>query len=345
MIIADDSAFIRSRVREMIDAEPDLEVVGAARNGLEALGLVQRETPDVVVTDLSMPGLDGIGFIKQQLARELIPILVLSVASEEGSRAGEAIDAGAFEFISKPTGLFTDEVLSIRDELLDKIRIAAGINRNYLRELVLDRVGQMGKEEVPAYDLIVLGLSTGGPRALEAIVRSLPSDLPIPLAAVVHMPVGYTGFFAQRLNRLGFMEVVEAEDGVPLVGGRLVLGKAGTRFRVARGSSGLLARVDQPLPGTLHRPSVDDLFKSAAMVLEERVAAFVLTGMGEDGKEGAAWIASQGGRVVAEAEESCVVFGMPRAVIEAGLADHVVPLEQIPGALVSLVGGHYETGI
>ncbi len=339
VLVVDDSAYIRQTVSRILNSDPGISVVGKARNGEEALAATEMYKPDVVVTDLDMPQMNGVEFIRRQMKKEPIPIVVLSVASETGHLAGEASASGAVEFISKPTGLSTNEIHTVRKELIAKVLMAAAIPHDKIfRNLTYSRLAD-SLLDTPVR-LICIGLSTGGPRALEYMLQSLPPDLPVPLVAVVHMPVGYTGFFAERLNQLSRFEVLEAENGLALKPGRLVLGKAGREIKVCD-FQGSLTVTTPPAPTIANgiSPSVDQLFRSAADAVGQNAIGVVCTGMGRDGTEGAAWLAAQGATIVAESEESCVVYGMPRSVVERGLADYVEPLSDIPRRLVDLCIG------
>jgi two-component system chemotaxis response regulator CheB len=187
-------------------------------------------------------------------------------------------------------------------------------------------------------DIVVLGISTGGPQALKRLIPQLPANFPVPVLMVMHMPVGYTEMYAAKLNELSNLEVREAAEGDEVIPGRVLLAPAGRHLTVKRGSSGkIVTHLDAKPFGTLHRPSVDVMFQSAAEVYGNRILGVVMTGMGSDGKQGAAWIKSQGGLVFTEAESSCVVYGMPCVVVEAGLSDKTVALEDMPRAIMEVV--------
>jgi len=188
-----------------------------------------------------------------------------------------------------------------------------------------------------AFEVLVLGLSTGGPQALRYLLSQFPANFPLPILAVVHMPVGYTGPFAEKLDELSALQVLEATHGLPLKPGRVILGQAGQHLLLRRRSDEVVCRLQSEPLSALHRPSVDVLFESAASVYGKGTLGVVLTGMGEDGKAGAAWIKAQGGRVLVEHESSCVVYGMPRSVVEAGLADGIFPLLELPQRIHELV--------
>lgn len=337
VLVVDDSAFVRKVVREMLGRSPLLEVIATARDGDEALRLAEELKPDVITCDLMMPGIDGVEFVRRQLARNPLPILILSASPEDADRVLAALEAGAVDFVRKPTALATDELLGIRGELIEKVKAAArapvGLPRGTSHPIPQSPLSRTGRGT--QVELVVLGISTGGPQALRHLLPQLPADLAVPLAIVLHMPVGYTAAFAEKLNELSQVTVVEAREGEPFLPGCVMLAQAGRHLAVRRNAAGrLVAHLPiQPLD-RVHRPSVDVLFQSAAETVGSHVLGVVMTGMGDDGKQGAAWIKAQGGIVITEAKESCVIYGMPRSVEEAGLSDASVPLHRLAEAIL-----------
>ena len=345
VLVVDDSAFVRKVVREMLSRHADLEVVGTARDGEEALQYVEELRPDVVTCDLMMPRVDGVEFVRRQMRRRPLPILVLTSSPEDAPRVLETLQAGAVDLVRKPTALATDELLSIREQLAQKVRDAA-------RAVVGNLRGEAPPEAAvppplkPAFspavpsiagkvDVVVIGISTGGPQALRRLLPMFPADFPVPIALVLHMPVGYTALYAQKLDEICALEVVEAHEGAELRAGRVIVAQAGRHLVLRRTITGkVMAHLSMQPIDKIHRPSVDVLFRSAADVYGERVLAVVMTGMGDDGKQGASWIKACGGAVLSEAESSCVIYGMPRSVAEAGLSDAAVPLEGMAQAIL-----------
>jgi two-component system chemotaxis response regulator CheB len=337
VLVVDDSAYVRKVVTQILSRSPLLEVVGIARDGQEALEQVVELKPDVITCDLIMPNLDGVGFVREQMARKPLPIVIVSVASEAGELVLSALDAGAVDFVQKPTALASDRLLEIGEELISKVKAAAGAR---LRTPVAAGPIRSGLLWQPRgiIDIVVLGISTGGPQALRTIVPQLPAELPVPLAIVLHMPVGYTELYARKLDELSSLNVIEAEDGIELRSGSVFLAPAGRHLTLRRNHEGMVVtHLDvRPLDAP-HRPSVDVLFQSAADVYAGRVLGIVMTGMGSDGREGAAWIKARGGTILTEAEDTCVVYGMPRSVVEAGLSDRAVGLDQMAQAILEHV--------
>jgi two-component system chemotaxis response regulator CheB len=337
VLVVDDSAYVRKVVKEMLSRSAFLEVVGVARDGGEALEMVERLNPDVVTCDLIMPGTDGVDFIRKQMAIRPIPIIVVSIAAESSERVLSALDAGAVDFVQKPTALATEKVFEIAEDLVAKVKAAAAAP--------VGRLHQPARAAVPIvasfknrYDLLVIGVSTGGPQGLKVVIPRLPADFPVPVAIVLHMPIGYTETYAKRLDDASALTVIEAHDGDLVRPGVVFVAPAGRHLTFGRDSSGVVrTRLDVSPLDTLHRPSVDVLFQSAAEVYGDRVLGLVMTGMGDDGRQGAAWIKARGGSVLTEAEETCVVYGMPRSVVEAGLSDASVPLDRLSEAIVERI--------
>lgn len=337
VLIVDDSAFARKVVREMLSSSPLIEVVGAARDGQEALEMVEELQPDVVTCDLEMPRFNGGDFVRRQMALRPLPILILSAAAQNTSEVLDALDAGAIDVVQKPSALATDQLRSVQEDLIAKVKVAAGAAvKRALPPLSAPAPADVAAARVPTVEIVVIGISTGGPQALRQMLPLFPADFPVPIAIVLHMPIGYTALYAQKLNEICQIEVKEAADGDVLRPGRALLAAAGRHLVLRRAMNDeIVAQLTVQPMSKVHRPSVDVLFQSAAEVFRERVLAVVMTGMGEDGKEGAAWVKAQGGAVLTEAETSCIIYGMPRSVMEAGLSDAAVPLEGMAHAIAT----------
>lgn len=343
VVVVDDSAYVRKVIREILSRSPFVEVVGTARDGREALDVVEELDPDVVTCDLIMPELDGVGFVREQMQRRPVPIIIMSVAKETAEAALTALDSGAVDFVQKPTALASEKIFEVSAELIEKVKAAGNIVLNRisaapsLPSAVISAPATKisGSQSV---DLVVLGISTGGPQALKRLIPQLPKDFPVPVVMVMHMPVGYTEMYAAKLNEQSQLEVREAAEGNEVKPGYVFLAAAGRHLTLKRDASGkVVTHLDAKPFDMLHRPSVDVLFKSAAEVYGNRVLGVVMTGMGSDGKEGAAWIKSQGGLIFTEAESSCVVYGMPSVVMEAGLSDKSIALDDMARAIMEVV--------
>jgi two-component system, chemotaxis family, protein-glutamate methylesterase/glutaminase len=333
VLVIDDSAYVRKVVTQMLSRSPFIEVVATARDGKEALELAEQLRPDVITCDLNMPEMDGVRFVQVQMARRAVPIVIMSIANRAGEQVLAALDAGAIDFVQKPTALASDRLLDVADDLLAKVKAAAGAP--------LRRLADVSRPTVPLpapaadkVDVVVIGISTGGPQGLKAVIPRLPANCPVPMAIVLHMPVGYTELYARKLDELSPMAVKEASEGDEMLPGRVLLAAAGRHLSFRRVGASVVAHLDVRPLDSQHRPSVDVLFQSAAEVYGARTLGVVMTGMGADGREGAAWIKARGGRILTEAEESCVVYGMPRSVVEAGLSDASIILDDMAAAIL-----------
>lgn len=338
VLVVDDSAYVRKVVTQMLSQSPLLEVVGTARDGQEALDQVVELKPDVVTCDLIMPTLDGVGFVTEQMARDPLPIVIVSVASEAGEMVLNALDAGAVDFIQKPTALASERLLDMSQDLVDKVKAAATARLRPRPRVTVSKIAVTASKGRGAADIIVLGVSTGGPQALRSLIPQLPAELPVPMAIVLHMPVGYTELYARKLDEVSPLTVCEAGDGLEVRAGSVFIAPAGRHLSFRRNDRGVIVtHLDMRPFDTPHRPSVDVLFQSAADAYKGRVLGIVMTGMGEDGREGAAWIKAKGGTIFTESEETCVVYGMPRAIVDAGLSDREVGLNDMAEAILEHV--------
>jgi two-component system chemotaxis response regulator CheB len=312
--------------------------VGTARDAEDALAKTAELNPDVVTLDLIMPGMGGIGFLEQQMRRKPVPVVLVSIAGETSELVLKALDAGAIDFVQKPSALASDKVLEITDDLIAKVKAAAQVQ---MKKVVNNGLGPAravtGKPAVRT-SIVLIGVSTGGPQALKRIIPRLPGDFPVPLAIVMHMPVGYTEMYARRLGEISQLDVREAQEGDVLNPGVVLIAPAGRHLTFVRVlSNTVVAHLDARPFDTLHRPSVDIMFRSAADVFGDKVLGIVMTGMGSDGTEGAGAIKASGGMVFTESESSCIVYGMPRAVVERNFSDRVVALDQMVDAVLEVL--------
>jgi two-component system, chemotaxis family, protein-glutamate methylesterase/glutaminase len=334
VLVVDDSAFARKVVREVLANQDGIEVVGTARDGLDALEKIAELAPDVVTLDLVMPNLDGVGVLRALEGAHPRPaIVIVSMADEESELGVVALQLGAFDIVTKPTALATDRLYELGHELRAKVVAAA-------RHSVAPRVGRTsgGEPKLGARAsntrLVVIGASTGGPQALTLLIRALPEDFPVPIAIVLHMPEGYTEAFARRVDAESGIDVMEARDGLVLRPRLAVVARAGMHMTFQPEGDGLVCKLDVRPMATAHKPSVDVMFTSAATQTGSGTLGVVLTGMGNDGLAGCRAIREAGGRVLTEAESSCVVYGMPRAVFDAGFSVASAPLEAMAGLIV-----------
>ena len=332
VVVADDSAFMRGVLKSALESS-GFDVVDVARDGDEALASCERERPDVLTLDLAMPGTDGMAVLRALRGEPKAPkvVVVSAFSPAHGARAVDALAEGAFELVSKPA--IGQPLAAFTTELADKVR-AAGFTPN----------GNGRREPVRRADpcapprggrVVVIACSTGGPRALADLVPRLPGRLGAGTVIVQHMPAGFTSSLAQRLDRVSMLEVREAENGDALDPGRVLLAPGGWHLHVADDRTARLG--DEPAIGGL-RPRADLTIKDLARIYRDRLLLVVLTGMGADGLEGARDVRRRGGRVLAEAESTCTVYGMPRAVVEADLAHAVLPLDELPAAIAAEAG-------
>ncbi len=358
VVIIDDSAFMRRAISQMLSADPEIHVVGSARDGHEGLEKVRSLKPHVVTLDVEMPRLGGLETLKFLMQEMPLPVLMVSSLTTEGAAATfEALDLGAVDFIPKNLGLAALDILKIQRELIVKVKAAArsckvqpspidfppaGGVRGRVGDHASQFIGQVRDVQQlrpirSQVALVTIGASTGGPKAVRTIVSALPADMPC-VFVVQHMPPAFTGVFAERLNRLSALEVQEASAGAVIRPGLVLIAPGGKNLQVLRRTplEAVVSLSSEPV-GSLYCPSVDVTFKSAAAAFPGRCLGVILTGMGSDGREGAREMRRRGCKVLAQDEKSCVVYGMPRAVVEAGLADKVVPLELMPKEILGLV--------
>ncbi|KYF68565.1 chemotaxis-specific protein-glutamate methyltransferase CheB [Sorangium cellulosum] len=335
VLVVDDSAFVRKVLRQVLGASPSIEVVDTAMDGLDALEKIARYKPDVITLDLVMPNLDGIGVLGS-LPRVGAPRVVVVSNAEADSELGvRALQQGAIEIVEKPTSLATDRLFELSDELVRKV-LAAAVARPPSAEPRLQAAPPPpALIPVPARTrLIVVGASTGGPQALTRLLTALPAELPVPVVVALHIPAGYTESLARRLDEASAISVVEASNNLELRPGRAVIARGGQHLEVRRHLERASVHFAQASSTSLYCPSVDLLFSSAAAAIGSGVLAVVLTGMGDDGLVGSREIHKVGGRILAEAESSCVVYGMPRRVHEAGLAVADAPIDEMPALIL-----------
>lgn len=342
VLIVDDSSFYRKRIIAALSQSPSIEVIGEGTNGEEALRLTKALSPDLVTMDIAMPVMDGIEAVKHIMVQRPTPILMFSALTREGARATlAALEAGAVDFVPKiGSGDQQSSAEALRQRVLE---VAAGTTERLGVQLRSARtaVGSSGsapqKLKEPARQgaqLVVIGASTGGPVAVQKVLSGLRPDFPIPLLVGIHMPAAFTATYAERLNAATPFTVSEAQDGSMLRPGEVLIAPGGQETRVVSRRGNLTVAVGPGQEGDLYRPSIDILLQSTAESVAGGGLGVVLTGMGADGARGAAALHRAGGRVWAQDQASSVVFGMPRAVAEAGLADNVLALERIAVSLL-----------
>jgi two-component system chemotaxis response regulator CheB len=339
VLVVDDSAFMRRVISEAIAAQPDMEVAGVATNGLDALLKVERVQPDVVTLDVEMPEMDGLAALRHLMARYPRPVVMLSSLTQAGAVTTiRALTIGAVDFVAKPSGSISLDFHRVREELIQKIRVAASARLGGAAPVAPPAARTPVGIALPhrAFEkLVVIGTSTGGPRALASVVPDLPADGSTAYLIVQHMPAGFTRSLAERLDGMTRLAVREAAQGDRLGADSVLVAPGDYHLRVSpRGD----VELDQGPRVHGVRPSVDVTLASVVQTFGRRAVVAILTGMGQDGADGAAAVRAAGGYIVAEDESSCVVWGMPRAVVERGGADRVAPLDQVARAIAAAVG-------
>jgi two-component system chemotaxis response regulator CheB len=332
VMIVDDSVVVRKLVSDVLSADPDIKVVGTAVNGRVALAKVDQLRPDLITMDLEMPEMNGIEAVRAIRARHRnLPIVMFCAVTERGAAAAlEALAAGADDYVDKPVGVggVPQATARVRDQLVPRVSPVA-----------LPPAPVRHRVPRPTPALLAIASSTGGPEALTKVLPALPASFPVPVLLVQHMPPVFTRQFAARLDRLSALEVREAAHRDPLVPGQVYVAPGDHHLSVCGVGPGMRLALDQAPPENFCRPSADRLFRSASAACDGAVLAVVLTGMGVDGRAGAAQIRWAGGVVLAQDQATSVVWGMPGAVVEAGLADEVVPLDQMAEAILRRVAG------
>lgn len=334
-LVVDDSALVRLKVSEIL-RNAGFEVV-TARDGVEMLEKVQKFDPDVITLDVNMPRLDGLSALERLMKTKPKPVVMLSSLTQEGARETiEALRLGAVDFIPKPSSGIDE----IADELVRKVRMAVTVNPNVIRLQNLRKIrGEVLKRNwsVRKEICVLIGSSTGGPSALEHVIPRFPSDFPAPIFVVQHMPPNFTKQLAERLNEISEIEVKEAEDNEKVAKGVAYVAPGGKHMKLRKIFEVVRIKIVDGEPVNNVKPSVDVMAESIAQVYGGNVVAVMLTGMGEDGARGMKKIHDLGGKVIACSEDTCVVFGMPKAVIELGAADSVKPLFEIAEEIARFV--------
>lgn len=341
VLVVDDSAYMRYVLQTNLSLDADIKVIGTARDGLDALEKIAILKPDVVTLDLEMPRMDGFTALKRIMAEFPLPVIMLSSLTQEGADATiSALRMGAIDFVAKPVhGVF--DFRTTREELLRKIKNAYASKPPRYRILPLLPVNKQNKIELEtghrnSEKIVVIGTSTGGPRALHEVLPYLPASLSASVLIVQHMPPGFTKSLASRLDEVCALKVSEAKQGDLVQPGCALIAPGDYHMTISQ-----TGRVDLNQKAPIHgvRPSVDATMESAARMYGPAAVGVILTGMGCDGTYGAKLMKKAGGRIIAEDESTCVVYGMPRSAVEAGVVDKIVPLERVASEIVAQVEG------
>ena len=337
VVVVDDSAFSRRTITKMLEGIQDIEVVGYATNGEDGIQKVIALKPDLVTLDLEMPKMDGFTLLRILTTRFSMPVIVISALSG-ADKVFKALDLGALDFVAKPSSSASKDLLLIKDDLHRKVLQVVGLNPASIRrhpQTNRERPEVSGAAVVGAdtsqhpFDIVAIGSSTGGPPALQSIFSAFEKPFPFAVVVSQHMPAGFTRAFAERLDRASRFEVKEAEDGDAVLPGRILIAPGGKNLVFEIHGGQVTARVVPPSATDRYVPSVDVMLESCASIYRSRMVAVILTGMGNDGSKGIRAVKEQGGHVIAESEETAVVYGMPREAVATGVVDRAVPLQRI----------------
>lgn len=347
VLIVDDSSFYRKRICAILGASADIEVIGEATNGEEALHLTKTLSPDLVTMDVAMPVMDGIAAVRRIMAEHPTPVIMFSALTRDGALSTlQALEAGAVDFLPKIGQQQAGSLASLLPErvlaLTSRASVSAATRPRALQKNASSRPipgRRLRATHRHATRLLVIGASTGGPMAIQEVLSGLPHDFPVPVLVAVHMPAAFTDSYAERLNAVIGLQVSEAVDGSLLRPGQVLVAPGGMQTRVVKQAKGLTVQVGEGDPDStvIYRPSVDRVFESVAECVGPGAIGLVMTGMGADGAVGAQTLRHAGGRIWAQDKDSSTVYGMPRAVAESGTAEYILPLEEIAAALVEAV--------
>lgn len=341
VLVVDDSAFMRKAIESMLAKDPEIQVIGTAANGLEAIDKVRTLKPDVVTLDIEMPRMDGLTALEKIMAENPLPVIMVSSLTTEGAEATlKALDLGAVDFIPKDKSFASFGVLKIEDDLRDKVK-SFGRRKNFFSRMrkpaspsgtaapAAPLITRAAPKITSKKKLVIIGTSTGGPQSLQKVIPMLPADLGVPVVIVQHMPPNFTKSLAQRLDSLSKVTVVEAQGKEQLMPNTVYIAKGGIHLKIKKSGTGWITEASPEPTNSLHIPSVDVTAASVAEAAGRDALGVIMTGMGSDGMKGLQLLKLKGGSVIAQNEATCVVYGMPRAVVEANFHDEVVPLEEI----------------
>ena len=356
VLVVDDSGFFRRRVSEMLNADPRLEVIGMAENGQEAIRMTAELKPDVITMDIEMPVLDGISATRRIMTRTPTPIIMFSSLTTDGAKATlDALDAGAIDFLPKKfediakdreeaKKLLCQRVYSVaRQRVAMQTRVSSEKTRAAMPASLAKKAStpaasvKLAESKTGNIKLLVIGTSTGGPVALQKVLVGLPENFPLPILLIQHMPGTFTPAFANRLDQLCKIKVNEAKDGDVLKAGTALLAPGGKQMRLDGRPGNARVKITEGETKFTYKPSVDESFKSIATVYPNETLAVVLTGMGADGREGAKVLKQKGSEIWAQDEASCVIYGMPAAIVQAGLATKVLDLTEISSNIIKRI--------
>lgn len=346
VLVVDDSAFMRKAISTMLQKDPQITVIATGRNGQEGLDLIRLHNPDVVTMDIEMPVMDGLTALRHVMMENPRPVIMISSLTTEGAESTlKALELGAVDFIPKQLSKVSLEIIKIEQSLIAKVKAVAR------RRLILSRLprAQVATSQTSARgslvekplntrqirDVVCIGVSTGGPPAVQKILSTLPKDFPAPILIAQHMPQAFTGPFAKRLDAVSQLNVKEAENGDKIKNGCVYIAPGGKHIKLKQRVTHVEIEVSPEPLDALYKPSANVLMSSLAEAVGQRGLGVILTGMGNDGMEGVRALKAKGGRAIAQNDETCVVYGMPKAIVDAGLADAVIGIDDMSQAIVT----------
>lgn len=341
VVVVDDSAFMRKAISTMLQKDPGIKVVATARDGEEGLKLIRKHNPDVVTLDIEMPKMDGLTALRHIMMEMPRPVLMVSSLTTEGAEATlKAMDLGAIDFIPKQLSKVSLDIVKIENDLISKVKTVA---RRKMRPVPRLRAAAARRPAIPVKtprgrakrDIVMIGVSTGGPPAVQKILSSLPKDFPAGIVIAQHMPKAFTGPFANRLNGVSQIKVKEAETGDRLLPGHAFVAPGGSHLIIDQKVSRIELIVTPEPKEALYKPSANVLASSVANAVGRRALGVILTGMGNDGRDGIRELKNKGGRAIAQSDSSCVVYGMPKAIVDDGLADEIVDIDDMANAIIN----------
>ncbi|KNZ70864.1 response regulator receiver modulated CheB methylesterase [Thermincola ferriacetica] len=356
VLVVDDSFFMTQFISDLLHQDPDIQVVGTAFNGAEALEKAEKLGPDVITMDVEMPVMNGLEALREIMRKTPTPVIMLSNCTQIGAESTiKALELGAVDFVTKPSGQISLDLEKVQDELIKKVKIAADAKKmlypgNRVTNEDLRAQNKITENEKTAWDdgilfqgfnparmkVVAIGASTGGPKALQTILPQLPENFPAAVIVAQHMPSGFTRSLASRLNEVCPLTVKEAEDGERLQPGTVYISPGGWHTVIQEDSAGCFVRLQENKPPTGNCPSIDTLMASLARCKVSKIG-LLLTGMGKDGVVGLQQIQANGGLTIVEDKSTCIIFGMPKAAIENGCADYVVPVSDVAKLLLELL--------
>tara|TARA_B100000683_G_scaffold247895_1_gene260695 strand:+ start:572 stop:1624 length:1053 start_codon:yes stop_codon:yes gene_type:complete len=341
VLVVDDSAFMRKAISTMLDKDPGIKVIGTARDGQEGLEMVRKLNPDVVTMDIEMPKMDGLTALRHIMMEAPRPVLMVSSLTTEGAEATlKAMELGAVDFIPKQLSKVSLDIIKIEKDLIERVKTVAArqmrhraVSRRPVARPVPSVSQTKARKGRPVRDVVAIGVSTGGPPVVQKILSSLPEDFPAGILIAQHMPAAFTGPFAQRLDSVSKIKVKEAENGDVFKPGHAYVAPGGKHIVLDQKISRInIVVTDQPADA-LYKPSANVLISSVAEAVGRRALGVILTGMGSDGCEGIRDLKNKGGKALAQSDNTCVVYGMPKAIVDENLADEVVDLDDLAGTI------------